>query len=178
MEKELRTAIKNYAEEVVKTFAKGKPVGQDIYGFVNALCGEVVEQELEIWADGKLAMAPEECDKKFIIVVSPNQSRARQNFTIAHEIGHLFLHTNFVDNVMKNEKVVFPDFYREGDSEKEYQANEFAANLLMPQDIYIDKVKQNKNDDNIVNIKAVSDYFGVSVDAAINRGKWLGVLQW
>lgn len=179
MNKELKVAIRQYAEKIADIFAPGEPVGQDIYEFVNKLNGEIREQELKIWADGKLEMAPDGCKKDFIIVVSPNQSKSRQNFTIAHEIGHLFLHTNYLEDVVNHKRVVFDDFYRDGDSEKEYQANEFAANLLMPQNMYLEKVKQYRNEiDNSVNIKAVSEFFGVSVDAAINRGKWLGVLEW
>lgn len=179
MERDVKMAIQEYAENVVRVFAKGVPVGQNINEFVNVLGGTIQEKNLGIWADGKLGMAPEECDRKFIITVSPMQSQERKNFTIAHEIGHLFLHTNYVDSLMNNNvRLIFPDFYREGDSEKEYQANEFAANILMPRDIYLEKVRENIVNNNDVNIRNVSGYFGVSVDAAINRGKWLGVLSW
>lgn len=179
MERDVRVAIQEYAENVVRVFSRENPVGHNINDFVNALGGTIQEKNLKIWADGKLEMAPVGSGIRFIITLSPMQSQERKNFTIAHEIGHLFLHTNYVDSLINsNVSLVFPDFYREGDSEKEYQANEFAANILMPKDIYIQKVRENITDNGNINIKNVSEYFGVSVDAAINRGKWLGVLSW
>ena len=64
------------------------------------------------------------------IAVNSKESPVRQRFTIAHELGHYFLHPNtqtFVDfrditqNVTRNPK--------------ERQANKFAAALLMPKKI-------------------------------------------
>ncbi len=62
-------------------------------------------------------------------------STVRQRFTIAHELGHFFLHrassTVFVDAA--------PIFFRDesssnGSQREEIEANAFAAELLMPED--------------------------------------------
>jgi Zn-dependent peptidase ImmA (M78 family) len=62
-----------------------------------------------------------------LIGVSSSESNVRQRFTIAHELGHYFLHEN---------KDAFID-YRDNKKEimrtpREKQANMFAAALLMP----------------------------------------------
>ena len=68
-------------------------------------------------------------------------------------------------------------YYRSGDSLMEYQANEFAAALLMPKKEY-KKIMDQYTIGNKVKTDKVEDYFGVSVSAASNRGKFLGYLQW
>ena len=62
-------------------------------------------------------------------------------------------------------------------SEKEYQANEFAAAFLMPRDEYLKKMNE-YTDGNKVNTSKIAEYFNVSVEAASNRGKFLGYLKW
>ncbi len=66
-------------------------------------------------------------DGRALIGVSNSESPARQRFTVAHELGHFFLHPN---------KDAFID-YRDNKKEimrtpREKQANMFAAALLMP----------------------------------------------
>ena len=64
---------------------------------------------------------------------------------------------------------------RFGTSEQEYQANEFAAALLMPENIYKDILDEHSRG-NKVNMNEVAKYFKVSLSAAINGGKFLGYL--
>ena len=47
----------------------------------------------------------------------------------------------------------------------------------MPKEEYKEVVKNN-TENGICNISHVSNYFGVSLEAATNRGKWLGILKW
>lgn len=64
---------------------------------------------------------------KSLIGINNNESPKRQRFTIAHELGHYFLHPNknaFVD-YRDNQKNIKRGI-------KEVQANIFAAALLMP----------------------------------------------
>ena len=74
-------------------------------------------------------------------------------------------------------KTLLPVFQKEyrrfGSSEEEYQANEFAAALLMPIEEY-DAVLKAKSTNKRVNIQEVADYFNVSYSAAKNRGIFLG----
>lgn len=71
-----------------------------------------------------------------IIYVNQSSPLNRKRFTIAHELGHFFLHLqdtdgNFLDNDMSlfrsNAHILSPT-----ELSKEREANEFAAALLMP----------------------------------------------
>lgn len=68
-----------------------------------------------------------------IIAVNPTHHINRQRFTIAHELGHYFLHEGVGEHVDQNFRVA----WRNTDSSKavnwlEIEANRFAAELLMP----------------------------------------------
>ncbi len=68
-----------------------------------------------------------------IIAVNPAHHINRRRFTIAHELGHYFLHKGLGEHVDEDFRVA----WRNADSSKavnwvEIQANRFAAELLMP----------------------------------------------
>lgn len=68
-----------------------------------------------------------------IIGVNESESEERKRFTIAHELGHLFLHKNAV-NYDQGGIMLFRDGHSsEGTDLREVQANRFAAELLMPE---------------------------------------------
>jgi Zn-dependent peptidase ImmA (M78 family) len=68
-----------------------------------------------------------------IIGVNSTQSRVRQRFTIAHELGHFLLHDGIQHHVDHNYRVNFrSDVSSSATSVDEIEANFFAASLLMP----------------------------------------------
>lgn len=76
-------------------------------------------------------------DGKTFIAVNSNHLPARQRFTIAHELGHFFLHSNERVHVDEHETVSAMIHFRDEESSKatrinEIEANGFAAELLMP----------------------------------------------
>ena len=106
-------------------------------------------------------------DKKtgsWVMTVNSLHHPHRQRFTIAHELGHRVKHAR--------EKSLFEDktFFRNGDSNiVEAQANRFAAELLMPNDVFahfIEKVSSKVED--------IADHFQVSSMAVRIRAKHLG----
>lgn len=100
----------------------------------------------------------------WIIGVNSIHNPKRQRFTIAHELGHFYMH--------KDKNIDFEDttFFRNTDNSSiEYSANEFAANLLMPEDS-IRKAIQ----DGIKNIEDLSSLFNVSIAAIKYRVLSLG----
>lgn len=105
---------------------------------------------------GSLIIYP---DKKFEIFLSPFTSPLRDNFTIAHELGHLFLHYPFNNSTKKPIR-----FTRYGSDLIEWQANRFAAAFLMPMDQLLVRREKYKND-----IEAIASYFEVSRAAAAVR---------
>ena len=116
-------------------------------------------------------------NKPFIFLSSDKDTNVRIRFDIAHELGHLFLHMGYLTNAELWERQDENIYHRLGSSEKEYQANEFAAAFLMPQKEYIKIMNKNIIGDK-VNTSKIAEYFNVSVEAASNRGKFLGYLKW
>lgn len=67
-----------------------------------------------------------------VIYVNPNDSLERQRFTIAHELGH------YVCGHLNNNNIMFRDSTKQYSKYnydlKEYEANKFAAEFLMPKE--------------------------------------------
>ena len=107
--------------------------------------------------------------ERTIIGVNSRQAKPRQTFTLAHELGHFVLHpsANFVDR-----KLIY---FRDSQSSeaidiKEMQANEFAADLLMPARFIYPHLKDRtvdlEDDDFLANL---AKRFGVSSQALTFR---------
>jgi Zn-dependent peptidase ImmA (M78 family) len=88
---------------------------------------------------------------KAVIAVNNRHPEVRQRFSLAHELGHLIMHGNYEH--LKVEKSIQPRLFTRADgihSLDEKEANEFAAELLMPEELirkdfekYIDKKEDN-----------------------------------
>lgn len=91
-------------------------------------------------------------------------------------VRHLFLHMDFMTDSDKLRKQSKEVYYRNGSSELEYQANEFAAAFLMPRKDYKNKLDEHIKG-NMANTEKIARYFFVSIDAAVNRGIELGYLE-
>lgn len=70
------------------------------------------------------------------IGINKKSSNVRKRFTLAHELGHYKLHTQkskmFMDNVFFRKK---SEGYTSKDEKIEKEANYFAANILMPENL-------------------------------------------
>jgi Zn-dependent peptidase ImmA (M78 family) len=76
-----------------------------------------------------------------IIGVNSLHHPHRQRFTIAHELGHLELHRQMIESAVHVDKH-FPALMRDpksatGTEKVEIEANEFAAELLMPEALIV-----------------------------------------
>lgn len=173
MNNELRMLINNLTQDIIDLYNIQIPI-KNINDVVTTLGGRVEEtMDIDTMSDGSIRKQ----DDGFIIYISPFQSSERKKFTIAHELGHLFLHMGYRISSELWNKQKNATYYRSGDSLMEYQANEFAAALLMSKETY-KKIMDQYTIENKVETDKVADYFGVSVSAASNRGKFLGYLQW
>jgi hypothetical protein len=115
-----------------------------------------------------------EPDGSFAIVVSSISSAERDRFTIAHELGHLFLHFPLIEKNHPGAAMVATRWVGETDPEQrraEWEANWFAAGFLMPGAAFIDAFEKRQR-----NLRAVAGYFGVSSHAAERRAKALGLI--
>ncbi len=103
---------------------------------------------------------------KKIILVNSKHSFARQRFSIAHELGHYFLHYS-----EKNNNQVHIDkvrYYRDnksslGTDEKEIEANIFASELLIPNEALRNVLSSGRYDIyDDEDIHKLAEIFGVS----------------
>ena len=69
-------------------------VPADVIKIANANDIKVYEGELDKKISG--ALRYNDTQKRFEILVNKNDLKVRQRFTIAHEIGHYFLHNDFL----------------------------------------------------------------------------------
>lgn len=179
MDREMRATINELAQDVIELFEIEIPI-RSMKEIVEKMGGEIVEEDnVGMYSDGYIEKIPQtdrgQCG--FRIVIPSSQPENRKNFTIAHELGHLFLHMGYMINEELWNTNCNQSFNRKGDSEIEWQANEFAGALLMPQDQYKKVLDRNKEGEK-VSISEIAEYFHVSADAASCRGKWLGYLEW
>lgn len=70
------------------------------------------------------------------IYVKKSDGALRKRFTVAHELGHLALHIRNEGQFLDSDQIFARDdgFFGYSDRLKEKQANQFAAELLMPEE--------------------------------------------
>lgn len=108
---------------------------------------------------------------EFEILVNKNNLEVRQRFTIAHELGHYFLH----QDMLKNSDVHIDTLYRTTTQldlttkEQEKEVDYFAGALLMNRMIIEDLLMD-------YNIEELAEIFDVSGSAMTVRLKVLGLL--
>jgi len=108
-------------------------------------------------------------DDQYAIEYDATQSRVRQRFTIAHELGHFALgHLQPGQREFRDKPA---HFMTAVDHPKERAANAFAAKVLMPEDT----LKAIIIDHNVTSLTALANIFDVSRAAMTFRLKNLGV---
>lgn len=107
------------------------------------------------------------------IGVNSSESYVRQRFTIAHELGHMFLHRQ---DPLRYDPTADFVFYRDekstmGIDPKEIEANAFAAELLMPEEAVKKEIQDMKGIDlhDSIAVGRLADKFGVSQAAITVR---------
>lgn len=114
-----------------------------------------------------------------IIGVNSMHAPTRRRFTIAHELGHLLLHRN--EELHVDER--FPIGFRSELSSKaidaaEIEANQFAAEMLMPSATLIKDVRTLPTDiDSETAISQLAQLYQVSEQAMTIRLSALGILR-
>lgn len=88
----MKELIDAMTQEVINIYDIQIPI-TNIDEVVRSMGGTVKEDPtIDSFSDGKIRKSGSD---SFIIKVSPYQTEERRNFTIAHELGHLFLHMGF-----------------------------------------------------------------------------------
>lgn len=161
------------AAKMLRQFAGAEKMPTDIEKIVSYLGGKIIPTgwspvEAKVFKKGNAFE---------IQLAAKGVSPKRERFSIAHELGHIILHSGFLN---PEEWETVPEgegFYRLGTGRMEYEANDFAAALLMPADIFTDDFF-NCTADGYVDIEKLASIFDVSIEAAKTRGRWLGLLDW
>lgn len=116
-------------------------------------------------------------DGEYMIYINANHPYNRTRFTLAHEIAHFKLHKEFLDEEKEIEDFTGKTFSikhvtalpreKKTRNQKEIEADNFAAELLMPEDEFV-RVWEQKD-----TIEEVADVFEVSAQAAEIRARVL-----
>jgi len=114
-----------------------------------------------------------------VIGVNTNHARVRQNFTIAHELGHLLMHDrNEQLHIDKKYSVrLRSDISSQGVDEAEMEANYFAAELLMPTNFIKSDVQPLVGTDADLAIQKLAEKYRVSREAMSIRLSSLRYVQ-
>lgn len=126
---------------------------------------QVYEVDLsQAGASGVIQYDDEEQKTNPRIYLNSNMSPQRKVFTLAHELGHHFLH--------KGEKWRLDTFDYSNDDQitkEESEANYFAASILVPKKLLLYRMQKGDS------IAQLAEYFKVSVPVIENRIRWINI---
>jgi Zn-dependent peptidase ImmA (M78 family) len=166
VDREKRRKLNMAAEAVRRALNINSP--KDLWAAIERIGGEIKPCQR---IDPHEASIVKTDDAHFEIRLDGTKAETRQLFSLAHELGHLFIHMGYANPERWGKVSAYTAYRRKGFTEEEFEANEFAAALLMPESAFRAAAKSHP-------VERVSRQFGVSVDAALNRGRWLGIYPW
>lgn len=131
----------------------------DFNDFLIGIRGECVYNDFWNPNVGKKAAINILATGRFMIYLSSNVSKKVNNFSMAHELGHYFIHFlrdefRLAFSSERIEKENHMRAYRFGYEEVEQEANIFAAAFLMPPDIFQQKWGSERG-----NLTSLSEFF-------------------
>ncbi|UKJ06310.1 ImmA/IrrE family metallo-endopeptidase [Solitalea lacus] len=124
-------------------------------------------------SDNFSGMAVKQGEQKFIIINSEHRL-SKQHFTVAHELYHLFIQKDFTAEVSHAGRFDKKD-------KTEFEADWFAAYLLMPEDgilSLIPKEELSKNKISLSTLVKIEQYFACSRTALLIRLEKLGLIDY
>lgn len=104
-------------------------------------------------------------DNHRFVIINSNHRLSKQHFTIAHELYHLFVQENFVSEISNAGRFDKKD-------KIEFEADWFAAYLLMPEDCLLSLIPKNelsKNKISLTTIVQIEHFFSCSRRALLIR---------
>lgn len=75
----------------------------------------------------------------YVCYVAKNEPSVRQRFTAAHELGHYMLHRNLIGDGIQDNYLLRAEGLT---NTQEAEANQFAADLLMPRDLISEEISK------------------------------------
>jgi Zn-dependent peptidase ImmA (M78 family) len=145
----------------------------------------VIREALPFDVSGMLVpLSPLKGEPRWAIVVNANDPPVRQRFTIAHELGHLLIHKYSTAHADGRYQVRFRnEKSATGSVREEIEANQFAAELLMPEKevrrlairLQLDVLDQSKDKEAVKKLTSAASKFQVSAQALSFRIANLGM---
>jgi Zn-dependent peptidase ImmA (M78 family) len=172
MRKPYAKAIDKRATDLLRKFGLFK-IPVDVEAVAMRLGAAVVLDDMDDDVSGFLLR------EKSVATIAANKLHHpnRQRFTIAHECGHLLLHADQGDRLWLDKAYFFRDgSSSSGDRLAEIQANQFAAGLLMPEELVRGSL-ENQSTLSDIDIFRLAIRFGVSEQAMTLRLVSLGLLE-
>lgn len=156
----------------------GKFVGDlkrtEIESIARSLGVKVLYEDLDSDVSGILVIK----DSQPTIFVNASDHRNRQRFTIAHEIGHFLLHKREGVHVDRDYTVAYRNTKSAmGEEGEEIEANQFAAELLMPAEGIVRFLKKHETEKiTDLTVEKLANFFEVSEQAMTIRLTSLGYI--
>jgi len=166
--------ISALAQVVRESLELSVPV--DVMEAVNRLGGAVKEVDS---APGEPEATVRRTGERFEITIRRNHVQTRKRFSLAHELGHLFLHMGYLVNPERwghSSEYCDSVYHRFGYGIEEEEANLFAAALLMPEEEFRSAVFDLDYKRGFP-VKELALRFKTSATAALKRGQELGIIR-
>lgn len=96
-----------------------------------------------------------------VIALNKNMNTETKRFTALKELAHVIL--RFEENTK--------------DKRKEYLCDVFANEMLLPQEIFLATIGKKRKDIALLELKSLQDEYGISIDALMEKAKYLGVIS-
>lgn len=160
------------ARKILNTVGYDIPV--DIVGILQSYNIAIKSQPLEDSMSSMLIIK----NGRATIGINGTHHSNRQRFSLAHELGHYILHSKWTQVFLDASTIFFRDeLASEGSDIEEIEANTFAAELLMPENVLRQIIRQqplDAFDDKAV--QKLAQRFEVSVQALTIRLTRLGLI--
>lgn len=139
-------------EKIVQKYQKKPPIR--VFDLARALGIKVFKAH--DWENDVSGLIKKKWDGNYVIMTNAKHPTVRRRFTVAHEIAHFALHRDLVGDGIADDAL-----YRSGlGGSIERQANNYAANLLMPWHLITSELEKGIN-----SIEELAEKFKVSKTA-------------
>lgn len=131
----------------------------DVFGLANELGLGPKKEPMADNVSGCIRLRP---DDTWEIVINADQSELRQRFTVAHEIGHFIYHRDRLEKGRgTSDNLAYRTDEKYNDNPhitwlQEYQANQYASNLLIPSGALQDAIARGLNEEQLADLFKVS----------------------
>lgn len=156
---------RHIASSILNDFGISEPQNVEVEDIAHALKIPIRDVELR-GCEGRIV---HKNGQSIITVNGKCEFESRRRFTIAHEIGHYLLHKN--DLINHNDDISslswFNDKNKKRIFEQEFEANEFASELLLPTKNFISDISGIPFSPELA--RSISDKYKVSRTSTIHR---------